>query len=238
MSRVPTFYGLVTARGGSKGIPGKNVRDLAGKPLIAWTLEEARKSQRLSRLIVSTDDPEIARVCRQWGGEVPFVRPAELAQDDTPHLVVVEHAIQWLRDRGQMPDYLLTLQPTCPLRTVEDIDRSIQLATTRNASAVMSVCEPPHHPLWTKQITEEGHLVPFIPWSGSLVRQLLPKVYTVNGVIHLHHCETLLRTRMMQPTDSVPYVMPAERSIDIDTPWEFRLAELILRDTQPVRRAA
>jgi len=223
---------LITARGGSKSIPQKNIKMLAGKPLIAWTIEAAFHAQRLSRVIVSTDDDEIANVARHWGAEVPFTRPAELAQDHSDHISVVEHAIHWLAQHGQEePEYVMLLQPTSPLRTSEDIDAAICIAEERSAVAVVSVCETKHHPYAFKRILKSGTLADIlssdIPYQR---RQALPSSYAINGAIYLNRRESLLRLRTFFPPDAQAYVMPPERSLDIDTSWDLYRADLILQD--------
>jgi CMP-N,N'-diacetyllegionaminic acid synthase len=222
---------LITARGGSKGLPQKNLRPLAGKPLIAWTIEVALASRGLRRVIVSTDDEEIARVSQQWGAEVPFVRPRELAQDNSDHIAVVEHSIHWLDEHEKtFPEFIMLLQPTSPLRTVEDIETSIKIAQMNDAIAVVSVCEMKSHPYLSKRILDDGRLVDFIPFNGKdFRRQVLPTVYAPNGAIYLNRCQSLFRERTFIPQGTYAYVMPPERSLDIDSPWDFHLVELILR---------
>ena len=135
-SANPSIVCIITARGGSKSIPRKNVLPLGGKPVIAWSIEAALQSPSVSRVIVSTDDEEIAEVSREWGAEVPFMRPAELAGDDTPHLAVMLHAIRWLEsDQGTLPEFILLLQPTSPLRTSEDIEAAVRIAVEQNADS-------------------------------------------------------------------------------------------------------
>ena len=184
---MPHVLGLITARGGSKSIPRKNVVPLAGKPLIAWTIEAALQSHGLSRVIVSTDDEEIAQVAREWGAEVPFLRPAELARDDSPHIPVVVHAVEWLESHEDMrSDYVLLLQPTSPLRSTEDIENAIRLALEKDADSVVGVCEASSHPYLTKRITADGRLQDFGPRpEGYLARQSLPPAYIANGAIYL-----------------------------------------------------
>jgi CMP-N-acetylneuraminic acid synthetase len=224
------IVGLITARGGSKGLPGKNVRPLLGKPLIAWTIDAAKASASLSRVIVSTDDLDIAAAARRHGAEVPFIRPPELAQDNSSHISVVEHALGWLGEKeGFRPDYLLLLQPTSPLRTAEDIEGAIEVAVAGKARAVIGVCEPAHHPAGLKRITPEGAIVDMYPQpAGYVRRQDLPTVYAVNGAIYLARTELILEEKTFEPPDARPYVMPRERSLDIDTLWDFQLAEMIL----------
>ena len=224
------IVGLVTARGGSKSIPGKNVKPLAGKPLIAWTIEAALQSRGLNRVIVSTDDNEIAEVARGWGAEVPFMRPSELAQDDSPHIDAVEHAIHWLAAHGNSrPDYVMTLQPTSPLRTAVDIDAAIQIAEDTDATAVASVCETSHHPYLAKRILPDRTLVDFVSSDiAYLRRQALPPAYVLNGAIYLNRRESLLHDRTFLAKGTYAYIMPPERSLDIDSELDFRFAEFTL----------
>ena len=226
------IVGLITARGGSKSIPHKNVKPLAGKPLIAWTIEVALQSCGLSRVIVSTDDNEIAQVAREWGAEVPFVRPSELAQDDSPHIAAVDHAIRWLAAHDNVhPDYVMTLQPTSPLRTARDIDAAIEIAETHTAIAVVSVCETGHHPYLSRRILPDGTLADFVSSDISYMRrQALPPAYVLNGAIYLNCRESLLHNQTFLPQGTYAYIMPLEWSLDIDLPWDLYLADLILRD--------
>jgi CMP-N-acetylneuraminic acid synthetase len=229
---MTNIVGLITARGGSKSIPNKNIMLLAGKPLIAWTIEEAMKNNYLKRLIVSTDSPEIARVASDWDAEVPFLRPAEFAQDSSSHVSVIEHAIHWMKkNEGEVPEYILLLQPTSPLRTTEDIDGAISIALERDADSVVSVCEANSHPYLTKRIMDDGTLEDFmISEILYLRRQDLPPAFALNGAIFLNRTESLLRYRTFTPKGTRAFLMPPERSLDIDTPWDFYLAELILQD--------
>ena len=229
--------GLITARGGSKSIPRKNVVPVGGKPLIAWTIEAALKSTLLSKTIVSTDDEEIASVCQRWGIEVSFIRPPELSQDESSHISVVLHALKWLEinEEGNPPDYLMLLQPTSPFRTEFDIDNAINLAIEKKAKTVVSVSETHHHPFLTKRISENGTLTDFIsdsPAQGSaeIRRQVLPKAYFVNGAIFLNRCDVLQTERNLIPLCSVPYIMPPERSLQIDELWDLEMSRLIFKD--------
>lgn len=225
--------GLITARGGSKALPRKNVKLLAGKPLIAWTIEAAQKSRGLSRIIVSTDNEEIIQIAREWGAEVPFVRPIELAQDDTPHILVVKHAIEWLETHNRArPDYIMLLQPTSPLRITEDIEAAINIAEKYKATAVVSVCETRNHPYLSKRILADGVLADFVQATelSYLRRQDLPSAYALNGAIYLNQRESLLCNHTFLPQPTYSYIMPIERSLDVDSAWDFFLAELILKN--------
>ncbi|KAB2646787.1 MAG: acylneuraminate cytidylyltransferase family protein [Verrucomicrobia bacterium] len=221
---------LIPARGGSKGIPRKNLVPLAGKPLIAWTIEAALGSDKLSRVLVSTDDAEIAAVARQYGAEVPFLRPPELARDETGTLEVALHALDWIeQNTTDRPEYLLLLQPTSPLRTTADIAAAIHLAQTRGADAVLGVCEAEPHPYLARRMDESGVLSDFIPArEASGRRQDFPPAYILNGALYLNRCTSLRASRVFQPPGALAHVMPRERSLDIDTPDDLRLAELLL----------
>lgn len=223
---------LITARGGSKAVPRKNVAPIGGKPLIAWTIEAALESKSVKRVVVSTDDEEIAQISRQWGAEVPFMRPAALAQDDSPHMPVVMHAHEWLEAREPKGfDQLLLLQPTSPLRNAEDIDNAVELSRKKNAESVVSVSEATSHPFLTKRVTEDGRIEDFIPPPpGYLARQKLPTVYAVNGALYLIRRDLLAEQKSFYTDRTYAYVMPVERSLDIDTAWDLHLGNLILSD--------
>jgi CMP-N,N'-diacetyllegionaminic acid synthase len=230
---------LIPARGGSKSIPRKNVKLLAGRPLISWTIESALASRHLSQVIVSTDDQEIADVSRKYGAQVPFLRPAGLAKDDSSSLSVALHLIEWFRSSEMAaPQYILLLQPTSPFRTVEDIDSVISIAQSTNA-AVVSVRAVESHPFLCKQLNKNGALEDFVSTDiGYLRRQDLPEVYSLNGAIYLNQCTSLVQDQTFVPSGSLPYIMPAERSLDVDTPWDWHIAELILRDRHENRTSS
>jgi CMP-N,N'-diacetyllegionaminic acid synthase len=229
---VQNILGLITARGGSKGIPRKNLADLAGKPLIAWTIEAALESHKLGRVVVSTDDEEIAQVAREWGAEVPFMRPPELAGDRSSHISVIVHAVRWLEShQNTCPDYVMLLQPTSPLRSVEDIDAVIDLAIEKDGDSVVSVCPVNEHTYLCKQIAPDGRLFDFVlKPEGYLPRQLMPPVYSLNGAIYLVRRNVLIEYNTLYTDRTFAYVMPPERSLDVDTPWDLYVANRILED--------
>lgn len=229
VASAPTLA-LVVARGGSKSIPRKNLAPLAGKPLLAWTIDAAQRCQTELRLVVSTDDREIAEVARQCGAEVPFMRPAELARDDTPSLDVVLHAVDVLASRGYDADRVLLLQPTSPLRTPDDIDAATRIAGDRDATSVVSVCPSRDHPWLTKRVTPEGVLEDFFPHKPVVRRQELEPAFALNGAIYLTRTAWLRSHRSFYAQPTYAYVMPAERSLDVDEPWDLHLCELVLRD--------
>jgi CMP-N-acetylneuraminic acid synthetase len=227
------FLALIPARGGSKGIPGKNIRDLVGKPLIAWTIETALNCKVCSKVVVSTDNQKTMAIARDWGAEVPFIRPEHLSRDDATSISVVHHAIEYFLTIGfNKSDYILLLQPTSPLRTADDIKNAIDIAQSKQADAVVSVTSAPSHPYLTKKITPLGILNGFLDGKfDNIRRQDLPPAYALNGAIYLNKISSLLEENTFLPENKTyAYVMPPERSIDIDTSWDFYLAELILKD--------
>jgi N-acylneuraminate cytidylyltransferase len=220
-----TILAIIRARGGSKGIRRKNICMVAGKPLIAWTIEEAKKSKYIDRLILSSEDVEIIRVAKEWGCEVPFVRPAELARDDTPGIEPILHAINTLKEEY---DYIVLLEPTSPLRTVEDIDATIRFCLERNANLCVTVCRTEEHPWWMFTLGSDGRLSPLIGDADqNAQRQDLPPVYVYNGAVYMVRIEWLVlkRSLAIQP---LAYEMPSERSVDIDGPLDFALAKAII----------
>ena len=221
-----TAIAVVPARGGSKGIPRKNVKSLAGRPLIAWTIAAALEARRFERVVVSTDDEEIAEIARGAGASVPFLRPAALARDDTPGIDPVLHALE------QLPgfDEVAMLQPTSPLRTAADIAACIDFARARVAPAVVSVAPPRTHPYWTYTLSPTNQLEPIVPAAASTARrQELPAVHALNGAIYYAQTAWLRRERTFIGPGTLGFVMSPEHSIDIDSPLDWRIAELLLQ---------
>lgn len=218
---------IIPARGGSKGVPRKNIKVLAGKPLIAWTIEEAQKSKFIDMCIVSTEDEEIKTVAEEWGGKVPFMRPSELAQDDTPGIEPVLHAIKMLPGY----DFVVLLQVTSPLRTIEDIDGAIKYCMKNEYESCVSVTEAENSPYWMYYINEKERLQPIlqIEDENSYQRQKLPKVYQLNGAIYMASVNFLQRQGEFIGDDTVGYVMPHERSYDIDTIVDFEMVEWLVK---------
>jgi N-acylneuraminate cytidylyltransferase len=218
---------IIPARGGSKGVPRKNIKDLAGKPLVAWTIEAAKKSKYIDKLIISSDDDEIISVAKKWGAEAPFVRPAELALDTTPGMDPVLHALD------QVPgfDLIVLLQPTSPLRITADIDESIERCLSANSC--VSMAEVEQSPYWMYTIKENHEMKPIMNLDSKIVRrQDLPKVYTLNGAVYVAKCNWLINTRSFVTDETLSYVMPISRSMDIDTEIDFKMAELIIKNDQ------
>jgi CMP-N,N'-diacetyllegionaminic acid synthase len=228
--------GVVTARGGSKGIRGKNLKLLAGKPLLAYTIEAARTSGALDRIILSTEDEAIAEAGRSMWCDVPFMRPTDLAMDDTPHLPVIQHAVTWMETRvGYKPDAVMILQPTSPLRQAADITAAIALLEQSGADSVLSVSAVPAHahPMRTLRLDADGNAVLFA--TGEPVRrrinrrQDLPEAWVMNGAIYACRTPVLFAAEPSLYGDRVvAYRMPAERSISIDDMDDWSAAERIL----------
>lgn len=220
------FLFIIPARGGSKGVPGKNIRELNGKPLIAWTIEEAKKSKFADRIILSSDDAEIIQVAKEYDCEVPFIRPKELARDETPGISTVLHAIEQCTGYA----YVVLLQPTSPLRTVEDIDGCIQFFLDSKAEACVTVKEVEESPYWMYSKNEEGHLINLIQQDSLITRrQDLPKVYSLNGAVYVASIDFLSKNKSFLTKETIGYVMPIERSFDIDTEIELMICEDMLK---------
>lgn len=230
---MQSVLAVIGARGGSKSLPGKNLASLGGKPLIAWTIEAALTCPSVTRTIVTTDDESIADTARRHGAEIPFMRPPELADDATPGITPVLHAVRWLDEHEHYrPDVVVNLQPTSPLRTGADIGAALRLLAERKADAVVSVTEADQHPFWMKTIDPDGWMHDFVPQSDPiLVRQKLPDVYALNGAIYLAYRDVLLANDGWYTSRTAAYVMPFERSIDIDTAWDLTIAQLLLDRT-------
>lgn len=222
---------LIPARGGSKRLPRKNVLDLRGKPLIAWTIEAALHCSAIDEVCVSTDDPEILDVSRKYGAKVPFVRPAGLAADTATSVQVAEHALAYYECVKRIPyDILIFLQPTSPLRTAGDIEGALALYFEKNARNVVSVCETDHSPLWCNTLPPNGSLKGFLRPDLKKVRsQDLPTYYRVNGSIYIIDTGEFRREKeFFLEGDAYAYVMPKERSIDIDNSMDLLIAETLM----------
>lgn len=224
--------GIVTARGGSKGVPGKNIRPLLGKPLLQYTAEAALAAKRLTRVILSTEDKEIADVGRQCGLEVPFMRPMELARDNTPHLPVLQDAVRRLEQEGESYDAILTLQPTNPLRLPSDIDGAIELLEKTGADSVISfVAVGEKHPARMKFVDDQGRVIdpPFAEKMEGQRRQELPKLYLREGSIYLTRRDVLMKQHSLKGRDCRAWIMPEDRACNIDQPFDLFLAEQLLK---------
>jgi N-acylneuraminate cytidylyltransferase/CMP-N,N'-diacetyllegionaminic acid synthase len=232
MSNGKSVLAIIPARGGSKGLPGKNIKELCGKPLIAWSIEQAKSCSDIDRIVVSTDGREIAEVAKQYGAEAPFVRPEELASDTASTIDVIIHTVDWFEQyENYLPAYILLLQPTSPLRTVEDIEGTIQTLKDKDARAVVSVCETDHHPWWSNMLPEDGNMKDFIrPKILNRRRQDLPRYYRLNGAIYLAETSYLRECNGFCGPNTFAYKMPKERSVDIDSGLDFMLVTSVLQE--------
>lgn len=230
MGKKPNIVAIIPARGGSRSVPRKNIRLLNHKPLIYYTISEARSSKYIHRLFVSTEDGEIAEIAKRYGVEV-VPRPVELAQDNTPSLPVYQQVIKYLEEAGTFyPDVVVILQPTSPLRTVEDIDGAIEKFLKIDCDSVVSVCEVEHPPEWMYRL--EGDKLKLLIEGGSRVtrREDALKAYRLNGAVYVTARDTVMKQNRIMGDDTRAYIMPLERSIDIDTDLDFRLAELLISE--------
>ncbi|WP_321994446.1 acylneuraminate cytidylyltransferase family protein [Clostridium butyricum] len=222
---------IIPARGGSKGIVGKNIKELNGKPLIAYTIEEAKKSKYINRIIVSTDNEEIANVSKKYGAEVPFLRPLELAQDDTPTIECVIHMLNVLKENeNYIPDYVCLLQCTSPLRTFNDIDGTIEKLLSTGLDSAASVCEVEVNPYWTNIFN--GERLEYFLKDGKKIsrRQDLPKIYRLNGAVYVAKYDVLKNEMTFESEYTTGYVMDKNSSIDIDDIVDFKFAELLMKE--------
>jgi CMP-N-acetylneuraminic acid synthetase len=224
--------GIVPARGGSKGIPGKNIAPLAGRPLLAYTAAAALGAARLSRVVLSTDDPVIAQVGLECGLDVPFMRPPELAGDDVKTLEVLQYVVRRLEAAAERYDAVLTLQPTTPLRTAADVDGAIELLEHTGADSVISFVDVGEkHPARMKFIGDDGRVLdpPFAESSECQPRQQLPRMYLREGSIYLTRRDVLLEEHSLKGRDCRAWIVPPERACNIDQPFDLMLAEVMLR---------
>ena len=223
---------IIPARGGSKSIPQKNLVALAGKPMIAYTFEAAIASRHISRTILSTDDPDIVAIGKEFGIAAPFLRPAELARDDSPMLPVIQHAVRFIEtEEDYRPEHVVLLQPTSPLRTSGHVDCALQILISTGADTVVSVVEIPHRYAPNSLMRLEGNvLVPHAEGPVILRRQDKPTLYARNGPAVLCMRRESVDDARLYGDNCVPYVMDAESSLDVDTRFELRMAEMLLRD--------
>lgn len=219
---------IIPARGGSKGVIRKNIRNVAGKPLIAWTIEEAKKSKYIDRLVLSSEDEEIIEAAIAYNCEVPFKRPEALAKDNTPGIAPVLHTLELLPNY----DYVVLLQPTSPLRNVIDIDACIELCKENSSKVCVSVTEPDKNPFWMYKIDSSHRLSPLIDMGTVPARrQDIQKVYAINGAIYIAECNWLKTNKTFITDETLAYIMPNERSIDVDTEFDLKICDLLLKES-------
>ena len=223
---------IIPARGGSKGLPGKNIANLGGKPMIAWTIEAARDATFVTRVIVSTDDREIARVARAHGAEVPFLRPAELATDTARAVDAFIYTVNRMEKQDRLrADAICVLQPTSPLRSSGDVDAAITLFHEQRADSVISVTESAHPITWTRRVGPEGHLLelPELEHDPTDNRQAYETTVQLNGAVVVFDYPFLQAGRSYYSEKTYAYVMPANRSVDVDTALDLAFCEFLVQ---------
>jgi CMP-N,N'-diacetyllegionaminic acid synthase len=221
----------ICARGGSKGVPNKNIRLLNGKPLIAYTIECAKKYTKFDRIIVSTDSPKIAEIAKQYGADVPFLRPKELATDTSPKIPVLQHAVRYLeQEENDSYDLIVDLDPTSPLRKVEDIENCVNKMLENNPNVVFSVTPAHKNPYFNMVEEKDGKVYLCKKLDGPITRrQDAPTVYAMNASIYVFKKDFLLNTDTVFSDNTMAVVMPEERSIDIDRPIDFEFVEFLMK---------
>jgi CMP-N-acetylneuraminic acid synthetase len=228
MYKDKKILAIIPARGGSKRLKDKNIMSLDGKPLIAYTITAAKESKYFDDVVVSTDSQKIAEVAQTFGANVPFVRPDYLAEDETRSIDVVTHTINSLQTKY---DIVVLLQPTSPLRTVEDIDNAIELYFQKEAVSVIGVCEMEHSPLWANTLDESLSMEDFLDdkWNNSR-SQDLPTYYRINGALYISDVVSVLKNEtFFVKKDIYAYIMSQEDSVDIDTKLDFITAQAVLQ---------
>lgn len=223
--------GLVTARGGSKGLPGKNIRDLCGKPLIAWTIDAAKAACVLDAIVVSTDDPVIAAVAEQSGAEIPFLRPKVLAGDSASSIDVVLHALDTLAAGGREFDLVVLLEPTSPLRESSDIEQGVNQLVSAGAGALVSVCQAEcTHPAFMYRQGAGHRLIPFLERQPTgLRRQELEPLFFLEGTLYISKVDVLRKTRSFYHADTIGYLVPKWKSLEIDDMDDFLMVEALVK---------
>jgi CMP-N-acetylneuraminic acid synthetase len=235
---VTEVLGIIPARGGSKSIPRKNIRAFAGYPLITYSIAAGLAAQTITRLILSTDDEEIAAIARRYGAETPFLRPAEISGDNIADLPVFQHALEWLgENEGYTPEMIVQLRPTSPLRRVWHIDQAVaRLLEHPEADSVRTVCVPFQNPFKMWQINPDGLMQPLIRTeyreAYNMPRQLLPDVYWQTGYVDAAWSDTILEKQSMTGDNILPLVIPVSDWIDIDSPDDWRRAERLLESEE------
>lgn len=220
---------IIPARAGSKRLPGKNTRLLAGKPLIQWSIEAAQQTSEVNLVVVTSDDPLVLEIARSFDC-ITIERPDSLAHDTTSTFDVLQHALRWLGKQSIHPESTLLLQPTSPLRKMEDIQQGYQLMREKNASSIISVCPAEHSPLWCNQLDDSLCMDNFLPQNLLNTRsQDLPPYYRLNGAFYLAKTPLLLEHKGFFMPNSHALIMPQERSVDIDTAFDFSICELKIK---------
>ncbi|KEI06370.1 acylneuraminate cytidylyltransferase family protein [Clostridium botulinum] len=232
MYKDKKILAIIPARGGSKGIHHKNIMKICNKPLIVYSIEAANESKYIDYTLVSTDDEAIKNVSLEYGAEVPFLRPKEISDDKAKSIDVVLHAIDYLKKYNKEFDYAVLLQPTSPLRTIEDIDKGIENIINSNNDSLISICECDENPVLMRTI-ENNKLNTIFEFKGdNLRRQELPKFYIFNGALYINKVDMLVNEKAFVNEDTMPFIMDRYKSIDIDNMLDAKIVELILKENK------
>lgn len=230
MYKGKRILAVIPARSGSKGIKGKNMKLLCGKPLLAYSVEVALSCPYIDYVLVSTDSEEIAKCGRQYGARVPFLRPLQLATDDAKTIDVLLHGVHALQELGEVFEYLMLLQPTQPIRISDQLSEAIEHVIDSNLPSLVSVCPVEQHPILMRTLGEEGELIPILDCGSTCRRQDFPPVYRVNGSIYINRIDENFNSSLSLNDNAYPYIMKSEESIDIDTIEDFLQAEQYMKD--------
>lgn len=225
---MQTILAIIPARGGSKGLPRKNILPLGDKALIGWTIKAAQAAMCKPYCLVSTDDAEIADICGQLAAQPPFLRPAALATDTATSMDVVFHALEWYEKTQGLVEYVMLLQPTSPFRTAHDIDAALHHMINQNAPACVSVCACEHPPQWAYTLSQTGALQSLFTGTNIERRQDIAPAYRLNGAVYIAKSSWLKQHKTFVTSDTTAYVMPQNRSVDIDTNDDFLYAQFLL----------
>jgi len=226
-----TFLCLILARGGSKGLPNKNIQPLLGKPLIYYTIKAVVEANIFDRIIISTDSEAIAQTAKHFGIEVPFMRPEELARDTSLALDAIVHGLKWVEKHDKRYDFVQYIFPTSPLRTAEDIQNGVKVLFEKNADMVLSVSETSHPMWWANVLPSDHSLKGFVKSEYRFKnRQSLPATYNINGSIYVAKWEVFFEKKDWYEQNTFAYIMPKERSVDIDSCLDFKFAELLMKE--------
>ena len=230
------ILGLILARSGSKGIKQKNISKLCGKPLIAWTINSALKSKRLTDVILSTDSTTIAKIGKKFGADVPFIRPLKFSKDKSPSIDAIEHAIKWLRKKGKNYEFVVLLEPTSPLRDHNDIDLAINKVIKLKAQSLVSVSKAVAlHPAYLYKKTKTEKIKPFKTYKKKYIRrQDIEPVYFMEGTIYISKVSTLLKKKTFCHKNTLMYEVPKWKSLEIDDSLDLILVSAILKNKKKI----
>lgn len=231
MYKGKKILAIIPARGGSKGLPGKNIRPLLGKPLIGWSIEHAQQSKYVDEIFVSTDSQEIADVAETFGVKVPELRPVELAVDSAPSSAFITYTIEKFSKEGTSFDYFILLEPTSPLRDVEDVDKSIEmLIDDPENDSIVGVCKAEDvHPAFMVKIGEDKRLIPYEDKMKTLRRQDLPNVFFFEGSVYVSRCNAFLEKKVFYHDKTLPYIVPRWKSFEVDDIIDFTIIEAMAK---------